>query len=227
LVSINLCLYSNSYRALNKPPLSIIGRGGLRFYVVGFRGMKKTLYIIPGFGESTRMTPYPKIVAIAKSNGYRVVTYNPKWSRGVATSWINNFKKVLAHETSRHVTVLGFSFGAYIAINTAKDFYFQKIIACSLSPFFKDDIKYISPSARRFLGKRRIRDFVKYSFPRGSKSEAVFMVGEKEITTDFYPENIDRRYREWSGKKKKIVVANAEHDIASGDYLQAIKKELR
>lgn len=57
--------------------------------------MKKTLYIIPGFGESTHMTPYPKIITIAKSKGYKVVTCDPKWSRRVATDWIQGLNNKL------------------------------------------------------------------------------------------------------------------------------------
>lgn len=189
--------------------------------------MKKTLYIIPGFGESARMAPYPKIATIAKSNGYRVVTCSPKWSRRVATDWIKELENRLKKEQAQRVTVLGFSLGAYITLNVARNFYFKKIIVCSPSPFFKDDIRHMGHSAWKFLGKKRMQDFNKYRFSTNIKSEITFMVGEKENTPDFYMDNIDKRYRMWAGKKKKIIVPGAGHDIASGDYLKLIAKELK
>jgi esterase/lipase len=189
--------------------------------------MKKTLYIIPGFGESVGMTPYPKIITVAKSNGYKVVTYNPKWSHAVATDWIQGLNNKLKKEKSEHVSVLGFSLGAYTALSVAQNFHFKKIIVCSPSPFFKDDIRHMSRSAWKFLGKRRMQDFSKYRFPTNIKTEIVFMVGEMEKIPDSYMKNIDKRYRMCAGKKKKVIVPSAEHDLSSGDYLRAIEKELK
>jgi esterase/lipase len=186
--------------------------------------MEKLLYVIPGFGESTRDKPYRAIASFAKSAGYEVVLYSPKWSRATPTQWIAGLKEKIAQHGTTNATVFGFSFGAYVAINTAREIPFAKIIACSLPPFFQADIVNIEPSTRTFLGTRRMADFENYAFPATLKTPIVFMSGEQEDKEDLV--NMAHYHSAWSGLKKKVLVPNAEHDLETGDYLKAICAEI-
>lgn len=186
--------------------------------------MKKVLYLIPGFGESTQDKPYRTIASAAKASGYEVVMYSPKWSRAVVTQWVDGLKALLPPKKQGEVTVLGFSFGAFVALNTAKDFPFDKIIVCSMPPFFKGDIKDMEIGTKEFLGKRRMNDLQKHEFPRSLKTPITFMNGEKEDADDI--KKMLGYHAAWSGKKKKILVAGAEHDLETGTYLSEIIKEL-
>ena len=186
--------------------------------------MKKTLSISPGFDESTKDKPYQQIAAFARSVGYDVVLYTPKWSHATPSDWIAGFQEKLPAVESEKSTVFGFSFGAFVAINAATRFSFSQILACSLPPFFKGDIPDIEPSTRTFLGKRRMADLEKYAFPAKQGTPITFMNGTEEDAEDI--EKSDQYCAQWSGKKKRILVDHAEHDLETGDYLKAIKAEL-
>lgn len=186
--------------------------------------MKKALYIIPGFGESSKEKAYREIAKAAKTAGYTPVFHVPTWSRTTATGWIREFKEKLARDKAGDVSVLGFSFGAYIAVNTARDFHFKNIFACSLSPYFKEDLKNIPPLAWKSLGIRRRNDFEKFTFPKDLNSNIVFFVGEKE--SDRMLKSTEKYYASCLGKKKRLIVPGARHDLNSEDYLQAVLNEL-
>ena len=68
-------------------------------------------------------------------------------------------------------------------------------------------------------------DFKNIKFPIKNKTEVVFMNGGKEIPLG--PEKTKNRYGMWAGKKKMVIVPNAEHDIGSGDYLKDILEEIK
>ena len=135
--------------------------------------MKKVLYLIPGFGESTQDKPYRTIASAAKASGYEVVMYSPKWSLAVLSDWVDGFKAALPKTKQEKATVFGFSFGAFVALNTAKDFPFDKIIVCSMPPFFKGDIQNMETGTQKFLGKRRMSDLKKYEFSSSLKTPMI------------------------------------------------------
>ena len=186
--------------------------------------MTKTLYVLPGFGETTKDKPYRQIAAFARSAGYEVVMYTPKWSRAVPSDWLAGFQAVLPTKPTGKATVFGFSFGAYVALNAATQFSFDRIIACSIPPFFKADIPDIDAGTRTFLGLRRMADLKKYSFPKQLMTHLTLMNGAEEDAEDI--EKSDGYYAQWSGKKKRVLVDRAEHDLETGDYLESIKAAL-
>ena len=186
--------------------------------------IQKTLYVLPGFGESTQDKPYRQIARFAKTVGYDVVMYSPKWSRSTPSDWIAGFRAQLPEKPVGQAIVFGFSFGAHVAINAAKTFPFDRIIACSLPPFFKGDIKDIDADTRAFLGKRRMEDLARYPFPARLGTRITLMNGAEEDAEDIVKS--DRYFKKWTGEKKRILVDSAEHDLETGDYLKAIKSEL-
>lgn len=188
------------------------------------RGMKKTLYVLPGFGETTKDKPYRQIATFARSAGYEVVMYSPQWSRAVPSDWLAGFQSILPLNPVGKATVFGFSFGAYVALNAATQFKFDRVIACSAPPFFHADIPDIDDDTREFLGKRRMADLEKYKFPAQLKTHLTLMNGAEEDAEDI--EKSGGYFTQWSGKKKRVLVERAEHDLETGDYLKAIKDAL-
>ncbi len=93
----------------------------------------KTIIIIPGFGESVEDSTYSTIKKEIRDLGYNVVFHQPKWKRNTIKKWLSDFKEFLKKFEKVKPTILGFSFGAYITIISAKDFKFSKMILCSLS----------------------------------------------------------------------------------------------
>lgn len=184
--------------------------------------MKKIIYIIPGFGERVSDTPYPYLSKILKEKGYIVKKYQPKWEYRTINNWVKDFHDFLLKENDCKPIILGFSFGAMIALLEAKNFIFNKLILCSLSPFFKQDLKKISPVALKILGKKRMRDFKQNEFPDDLKTSSIFIFGSlEEEKFDFNIKNIIKKY---SGPKNVFVVSEVGHDISNPRYLEKIKE---
>ena len=193
--------------------------------------MKKILYIIPGYGESTAIGGYPEIIAHAAKKGYEVIPFNPKWSRSIMSQWVENFLALAEQHDAKNISILGFSLGASISVLSASKLNFREIISCSLSPFFKEDIAELSPKARKtasdYLGKRRMADFKKYSFPSHLKTPIHFLVGSKETDYTDLVKKVKEYYFAWQGPKTLHVVQEARHDISGSEYLRKIKDILK
>ncbi len=187
--------------------------------------MKHTLYVIPGFGENTKMPDYKAVIKACRLFGYEVIEFNPCWDRSVASDWILDFERSLQKNKSAKTSIIGFSFGAYVAVLSAQKFKFEKLVLCSLSPYFADNIPEIPEAAWKFFGKRRKQDFSKHHFPVGMQVDAAFLVGEHEIPMEL--KHVNDRYKSWSGKKTHIIVKGAEHSIGSGEYLNQIIETIK
>ena len=183
----------------------------------------KTLYIIPGFKESTNDIGYQKIIKYARKKGFEVIFFNPKWGKTIKV-WLKNFNELIEKKNRDNVMVLGFSFGAYIAVLSAINHNFKKLILCSLSPYFKDDITKLPPLAYKMLGKKRIKDFSENKFPININTSAVFLVGDKD--TQLVIQRVKKSYKKWIGSKEIKILKNVRHDINNDLYLEAIKLSL-
>lgn len=186
---------------------------------------KRRLYIIPGFGESTRSKNYKAVKKLAKNYGYIVKPLNIKWEeRVVMSKYINELKKLLTANAESDY-ILGFSFGALILAAISSEKNFSKYIFCSMSPYFSDDIKNIPRESQNYFGKRFINDLKKISFPSENKNEAWFIVGKKDWTQAAH--RAEKSYKLWQGKKRIIHVENAGHEMTSSKYIKALEKALK
>lgn len=188
---------------------------------------KQNLYLIPGFGETTRKKAYREITDFSQKNNFKVIAVNPDWENSTASDWIKFFlDKVSKNQPSnKDSIVVGFSFGAYIAAIASEKIKFKKIILASLSPYFKKDLKYLPAIAHKILGKKRIDDFKKYDFPKKTTAPVLFLVGDKDMPLVI--KSIHQSYKKWQGIKKIIVIKNAEHDLNNKLYLDSIKENLK
>lgn len=181
------------------------------------------MVIIPGFGETVKQSAYQQIAIFAHEKGYNVLMFIPRWQRHIATDWLNEFQQFIQRNVPSpcNTLVIGFSFGAYIAINSARHFKFKKILLCSLSPYFRDDIPKLPAIAYKILGKKRIQDFKKYAFPLAIRTPAIFFVGDKDMPLVI--ERSKKAFKQRGGPKKFELVSGAEHEIDK-KYLEIIKK---
>lgn len=189
-----------------------------------FKMKNKTIIIIPGFGESTKDSTYSAVKKEIKSLGYNIVFHQPKWKKNTIKKWLSDFKEFLKKFEKTNPIILGFSFGAYIAIISAKDFKFSKIILCSLSPYFKDDIKNLSAITYKILGRKRIDDFKKHDFPKNLETPTIFLVGDKDMKIVI--KRSVSAYKKYKGYKKIIKIKGAEHDLNNKNYIDEIKQAL-
>lgn len=141
--------------------------------------MKPTVLIIPGFGESINDAPYLSLRS--KLNGdFPITRFEPTWGYHTASSWTNELKKKLATIDTKNTIVVSFSFGAYITLLVSSEYKFQKIILCSLSPFFKEQMHNMPKSAQVFFGKKRVADFNTHLLPKSIKCPAIFLFGSDD-----------------------------------------------
>jgi len=103
---------------------------------------KKKIYIIPGFGETTRMKNYREIKSLAKSNGYEIISVKINWYMDKTMSdYIKEVEQQIPCDEPS--VIFGFSFGAFIAYSISKQYIMSDFIFCSTSPYFKSNIKNI------------------------------------------------------------------------------------
>jgi len=187
--------------------------------------MSKLLYIIPGISESTKNSGYKKIISSAKKHGYIVIPINILWDKTTMTNWIQQFESIVKKHRNKNAVALGFSFGAYIVAVSAQQFNFKKIILCSLSPYFKRDLKYLPLSIYKAFGKRRMEDFENYSFPKNMKVPIVFMIGTNDFPLAI--KRIKEYYKKYNGEKSLHLLKKVEHNISDSRYIKEIENELK
>ncbi|PJE74314.1 MAG: hypothetical protein COV01_02345 [Candidatus Taylorbacteria bacterium CG10_big_fil_rev_8_21_14_0_10_41_48] len=184
----------------------------------------KRIYIIPGYGETTRRKPYMKLAQIASDLGYEVTKINPDWAGGLMTDWVKSFVEKTHGSKYENSLVIGFSFGAVIAILGAQQTRFRKIILCSLSPYFSEDIKDLPPEVWDTFGNKHKVDFKKHPFPIESVVPASFLIGEKDWPMAI--DKIKKRYSGYKGARKFFLVPKADHSLPD-NYLALIEKEIK
>lgn len=188
-------------------------------------------------GELPSQTKYQKIAAMAGKAGYKVEGIDIKWRTDMIMSDFvrqteKQIKKILAKENRRvkagqvKLTVLGFSFGAYISAILSRKIKFEKIYFCSLSPYFKEDFilwpEKDLKKVEKVFGLRMFTDLKKNIFPKNIHTEAFFLVGEKEWAVIL--KSTPKHYKEWGGKKKLIFIKGVGHNIGHRKCLQALAK---
>lgn len=180
--------------------------------------MKPRLIIIPGFGETAREAPYRELVRHARKK-FRVSTYNPKWERRTVRNWLEGLLERI--KPGEQIELLGFSFGAFLAILAAENYPLHKIYACSPSPWFKENLGAMPAPAREYLGIRRVADLATRAMPKKLLTKIHVHVGEKEIPIAFGTAHaMAKRYG-----GRITVIRGAGHELTP-DYLHELKKAL-
>ncbi|OJI08512.1 hypothetical protein BK005_00700 [bacterium CG10_37_50] len=186
---------------------------------------KTKLYIIPGLGESTRAKNYREIIKLARKTGFEVNPVNILWEKNMdMTDFVVQADKKIPNDSSDDY-ILGFSFGAYIVSILSKKKKIKGIIFCSISPYFKEDLKDIPLESKEYFGKKMMDSFKRYTFPKKIKSTAWFLIGEKD-----WPLTISRAqksFKLWGGIKSMEVIKGAGHSLDDKKYFNAIKKIIK
>jgi esterase/lipase len=187
--------------------------------------MNKIVYIIPGFHGSANMVQYKRVIAEFKKRGFKTRPIKITWDRRVMSDYIAEFLKQIHHNKNDEVYIFGFSLGAMIAFITAKQVKPKVLILGSLSPFFKEDLRFVKKSWKNYLGKNRLKDFEKFSFEKiakqNKKYKAYLLVGEKE---DKILLRKAKKTYQVLNDSEMIIVKNARHNIKDFKYLQEISR---
>lgn len=195
--------------------------------------MPKTLFIIPGFTHSVHQKEYKKVAAIFKRRGYTVIGFNPSWKRSTVSQQLDAFLSFLKRKKPLHeFSILGFSFGAVIALLAAQTIKPKELFLCSLSPYFSEDIKDIPPRWKKFIGKRRLADFQTMNCKTISKkisSKTHLFVEGKEYKDGKEGPTVLRRAKavhKVIPESTLTIIPNTDHDIGRKEYIDAIQTML-
>ncbi len=143
------------------------------------------------------------------------------------TSWLRQAEMAL--DRAGHVeAIFGFSFGAMMALLLAGRKEFAAVIAASPSPYFRECLPRLPPIAEKMLGKKRMRDFAKFSMTEVNKIKS----GRIEILvgSDDFPPLIaatKKLHRMIADSATLTVIPGAPHDLNDSRYLKAAMKVLR
>ena len=186
---------------------------------------KKKLYIIPGFGESTRTKNYRAIIKSARANHYDVIHLNIIWDMDkTIPDYVKEVEQQIPKNNYNGI-LLGFSFGAYIAYVVSKNKIFTNYIFCTISPYFKENLKDIPQESKEFFGKKFIEKLKRYSISEGNKNNAYFLTGEKDwniaINTNKKAE------KNWTGESKFILIKKAGHELGHKNYTEKVNQLIK
>lgn len=188
--------------------------------------MKKIAYIIPGYCEShLRQRAYNKVAKFFKEHGIQPIHVDIEWKKNTPerfSDYTKQFLDIYKKPKDTEVYILGFSYGATIAFLTAFKTKPTALVLCSLSPYFKEDLKDMKPSWAKWFRENFTES--DYSFTKLApkiKSQTFLVVGEKE--------DISCLVRAKDAEKKLsdgqlIIAKGAMHKIGQKEYLETVQK---
>ncbi len=186
----------------------------------------KKIFIIPGYRHKSGDQAYIDLVNVFEKKKLASIVVPIKWKYSAFNKWLAEFDAFYEKNKAEETVLLGFSYGAMIALAAAVKIQPKLLILCSLSPYFKEDLVTMKKSWVRAIGKRQMADFEKVSFnelAKNIKSKTILLLGEKE--TIKYPELADRvKIAHQKISSKLVMVPNGDHNIGQKEYLEAIGK---
>jgi esterase/lipase len=186
--------------------------------------MKKAVYIIPGFGENTNQTSYQKIIKFFKARNFHAIPVKISWKHRTMSDYVEECLKQVQINKKEDISLLGFSFGAMIAFIASPKIKPKMLILCSLSPYFKEDIKFLKKSWKRNESKKRLKNMKNFSFEsiaKKIKSGTLLIAGSKEHKIVLKRiENAHRKIK----NSDLIIIQNARHNISQKEYLDSLQK---
>lgn len=169
--------------------------------------------LVPGYGELLDSRDYVGLVNIIKEHGYRVIFYEPCWTKS-SKVWIQGLKNVCkANDLAASQTVLaGFSYGAFICLAVAASWQPKKLWLWSLaSPHGSLTYEQATPM------------HIRYAQRISRQTQTTMIIGEKEVSA--HP-GINVRVNETHKGIVHSYLLHAEgagHDPLHPGYIKAIR----
>lgn len=188
--------------------------------------MKKIAFIIPGFGFSGKEKEYQEIAEFFKEKNIEASIVEIEWKRRVHSQYVEQAFEQIQKQSDKNdeICLLGFSFGAMIALDLASKMKLKNLILCSLSPFFREDMSQIKQWWKNYHGKKRCTEFEKLSFAnlaRKINCKAFILAGDKEgIEVECRAKDAHKKI----AKSELVFLGGVKHDISDERYLGKIGK---
>lgn len=191
--------------------------------------MKKTFFLIPGFGMQISDNMYSWLVSFLEESNFKVIAVPVTWSRRTVSQNAADFLIYFNLHKTEENYILGFSYGAVIALLTAEQTKPNTLFLCSLSPDFVEDRATMPKDITKYIGKKRYLDTKTrsaHTLAKKLKVKTIIFYGEQEALK--FP-SLKKRAEETVSMAKNvklIVVSDAPHDISYPTYQTAIKKQI-
>jgi len=186
--------------------------------------MNKGVFIIPASGQLISKNEYQQIKRLFESKKITPILVQITWKRRIMTDYVREFMDIYEKEKDRfdEVYLFGFSFGAMISFICCDKIQPKKLILCSLSPWFKEDIPFIPKSYLKMSGTKMIEDLKNYRFKdivSRIKTDTTLVIGNRENDL------IKRRSIQANNniKDSKLIRTQARHNISDKNYFNTIK----
>lgn len=189
--------------------------------------MKKSLFIIPGFKQQVSDSRYQWMVRYYGERGYVVKEVNVTWNNRVMSDYVQEFLDYYYSNKTGENHIIGFSYGAMIALIAARELKLDSLVLCSLSPYFNEDLQNLKLWWKIEVGLKRVEDFRKYKAIRIARSITVpTVVLYGTVEGNKYPQLKVRceETAKYIKNARLVVVDGAPHDIDHPTYREAIKE---
>src|ERR1700722_18342716 len=143
----------------------------------------QTFFLIPGFGMEMEDKSFKWLVKFLQTKKIKVIKTRVKWKYKTLSENALQFIEFFNVHKGEENYVLGFSYGAVIALLTANIIKPKKVYLCSLSPDFIEDRKSMNPREIKYIGKKRYKDTETRSgvkLAKNLKVSSIVFYGEKE-----------------------------------------------
>lgn len=191
-----------------------------------------TVFLISGFelNRTAAHNQYKDLRNAISAKGYEAVPVDIDWKYRTMSRFVKEFKELYREQAGEYNIIIGNSFGAMAAMIVAPELRPDKIILCSLSPFFQEDIPRFQPPEKltNWFGQRRVSDFRTIS----AKAIANQINKTNVVTILFYGEHEKKMYKKLvervisTAKDLKDAqiseIPNAPHSFHDQDYTRAI-----
>jgi len=160
--------------------------------------MKKIIYIIPGWEETTKRKPYKLLAEEARKKGYDVVLSNVDWKKPLSTQ---------VFDVPKNAVIFGFSLGAILAWLVAQKNSSKHLILASMTPHYSFTDRKIKKTLVEITGAKFVNDVIKNLKPKHKATKQTIMYGalEKEVGD--------------------ILVPKTQHELTN-EYIKEITKLL-
>lgn len=197
----------------------------------------KKLFIIRGFklGTTAADPDFKEFRSALEATGYQVIGVPYKWNHTTMSQYCDKFVDFYNENKGVENIILGHSFGAMVALNTAAQTMPDLVVLCSLSAYFKEDLKKYPKSdwIIRHLGVKRTKDMQNISAlssatrMRDNSIKSVMIYGEKE--KKLFPHLYNRVQGTAAIIKPDQLIAapDADHTIRGKSYTDTVVSVLK
>lgn len=182
----------------------------------------RTIFIIPGFKHTPTTKAYKELARMLKKDGYRPILVTLPWKQTTISQNTNLFLKKYKKITTRKKYILGFSFGAMVAFIASTKVNSSGLILCSLSPYFKEDLRSVKKSYVSEIMKEDFATLHCKTLAKQVKAKQILML-YGALETRSLKNRVTNAFDQIESTHKYLFQIKAtEHDLGDKRYLHTI-----